>query len=133
MYEFLLLFGIFIDFIHSSTTVILFCSFSVQVSFQPTVRRDSEAMATGISSSHGSQDSIPDKANASHDEGIASNVITDADLRIGEKGEVADEEAFRLQQLTLEEQVLEKKLRKRIDFLIMPLVIIVYMLNYIER
>ena len=35
--------------------------------------------------------------------------------------------------LTPEEQVLEKKLRRRIDMLIMPLVILVYLMNYIDR
>ncbi|PLB35321.1 permease of the major facilitator superfamily [Aspergillus candidus] len=35
--------------------------------------------------------------------------------------------------LTPGEQVLEKKLRRRIDMLIMPLVILVYLMNYIDR
>lgn len=38
-----------------------------------------------------------------------------------------------LQQLSDEELQLEKKLRRKIDSLIMPLVILVYLLNYIDR
>lgn len=38
-----------------------------------------------------------------------------------------------LRQLTPEELVLEKKLRRKIDALIMPLVILVYLMNYIDR
>jgi hypothetical protein len=36
-------------------------------------------------------------------------------------------------QLTEEELVIEKKLRRKIDSLIMPLVILVYLMNYIDR
>jgi hypothetical protein len=36
-------------------------------------------------------------------------------------------------ELTEEEKVVEKKLRRRIDTLIMPLVILVYLMNYIDR
>jgi hypothetical protein len=36
-------------------------------------------------------------------------------------------------QLTAEELVIEKKLRRRIDCIIMPLVVLVYVLNYIDR
>lgn len=35
--------------------------------------------------------------------------------------------------LTPAEKELEKKLRRRIDLLIMPLVILVYLMNYIDR
>ncbi|KAK2736267.1 hypothetical protein FQN55_001727 [Onygenales sp. PD_40] len=38
-----------------------------------------------------------------------------------------------LTQLTPEEKVLEKKLRRKIDSLIMPMVIVVYLMNYIDR
>ncbi|PGH14796.1 hypothetical protein AJ79_02812 [Helicocarpus griseus UAMH5409] len=38
-----------------------------------------------------------------------------------------------LTKLTPEELVLEKKLRRKIDMLIMPIVIIVYLMNYIDR
>ena len=35
--------------------------------------------------------------------------------------------------LTLEELEVEKKLRRKIDLLIMPLVVLVYLMNYIDR
>lgn len=35
--------------------------------------------------------------------------------------------------LTPEEKIIEKKLRRKIDSLIMPLVVTVYLLNYIDR
>ena len=35
--------------------------------------------------------------------------------------------------LTPEELEVEKKLRRKIDFLIMPLVVLVYLMNYIDR
>jgi hypothetical protein len=94
-------------------------------------------MATGITHHQrgaSDADSIDEKANVSHEEviGTSSMAIHDHDV-IGEKGEVSDEEASRLRHLTQEEQEIEKKLRRRIDFLIMPLVITVYMLNYIDR
>ncbi|OJD22152.1 hypothetical protein ACJ73_06504 [Blastomyces percursus] len=47
----------------------------------------------------------------------------------GDRGEAVD----RFAQLTPEELVLEKKLRRKIDTLIMPIVIIVYLMNYIDR
>ena len=50
-----------------------------------------------------------------------------------EKTSVAHEESVRLHGLTEEEMVLEKKLRLKIDLLIMPLVMLVYLLNYIDR
>lgn len=36
-------------------------------------------------------------------------------------------------ELTPEELVVEKKLRRKIDSLIMPLVVLVYLMNYIDR
>lgn len=35
--------------------------------------------------------------------------------------------------LTEDELLIEKKLRRKIDMLIMPLVILVYLMNYIDR
>ncbi|OJJ29762.1 hypothetical protein ASPWEDRAFT_296638 [Aspergillus wentii DTO 134E9] len=58
--------------------------------------------------------------------------ITDHDA-MGEKAEMSHEEVVHLTQLTEEEKRIEKKLRLRIDSLIMPLVILVYLLNYIDR
>ncbi|KAL1855042.1 hypothetical protein Plec18167_004507 [Paecilomyces lecythidis] len=50
-----------------------------------------------------------------------------------EKTEVSHEEVMDLSQLTPDERILEKKLRRRIDSLIMPLIILVYLMNYIDR
>ncbi|KAJ5676142.1 hypothetical protein N7462_009039 [Penicillium macrosclerotiorum] len=52
---------------------------------------------------------------------------------MGEKAEMSHEEIVHLTELTPEEKILEKKLRVRIDSLIMPLVVLVYLLNYIDR
>lgn len=52
---------------------------------------------------------------------------------MGEKAQMTHEEVIQLTQLTQEELVVEKKLRRRIDSLIMPLVVLVYLLNYIDR
>lgn len=58
--------------------------------------------------------------------------ITDAQL-MGEKEGTLHEEAMHWGELTEEELHIEKKLRLRIDMLIMPLVILVYLMNYIDR
>jgi hypothetical protein len=58
--------------------------------------------------------------------------ITNKDL-LGEKAEMSHEEVIQLAQLTEDEKRVEKKLRRRIDSLIMPLVILVYLMNYIDR
>ena len=52
---------------------------------------------------------------------------------MGEKGHMTHEEAIHLSALSEEEKKLEKKLRLKIDTLIMPLVILVYLMNYIDR
>ncbi|EAW12338.1 putative MFS transporter [Aspergillus clavatus NRRL 1] len=59
-------------------------------------------------------------------------MITNKDV-MGEKAEMAHEEVIQIAQLTEAEKVIEKKLRRRIDSLIMPLVILVYLMNYIDR
>ena len=46
---------------------------------------------------------------------------------------VTREEAMHLGTLTAEEKMHEKKLRRKIDALIMPIVMLVYLLNYIDR
>lgn len=61
-----------------------------------------------------------------------TEAITDKEL-LAEKGEIAPEEVFHLTKLTEEELVIERKLRRRIDSLIMPMVILVYLMNYIDR
>ncbi|KAL9618771.1 MAG: hypothetical protein Q9160_006565 [Pyrenula sp. 1 TL-2023] len=57
---------------------------------------------------------------------------TDKEI-LGEKADYSHDEAAHHSRLTEEELVIEKKLRKRIDMLIMPLVILVYLMNYIDR
>ncbi|KAF2111894.1 permease of the major facilitator superfamily [Lophiotrema nucula] len=58
--------------------------------------------------------------------------IRDREL-MGDKPEVVHQEALHHGQLTPEELEIEKKLRKIIDWRIMPLVILVYLMNYIDR
>ncbi|KAB8205406.1 major facilitator superfamily domain-containing protein [Aspergillus parasiticus] len=58
--------------------------------------------------------------------------ITDREV-MGEKADITHEEVIQVTQLTPEELAIEKKLRRRIDCLIMPLVILVYLMNYIDR
>lgn len=58
--------------------------------------------------------------------------ITDHEV-MGEKADITHEEVVQVTQLTPQEQAIEKKLRRRIDCLIMPLVILVYLMNYIDR
>ena len=52
---------------------------------------------------------------------------------VQEKASVSHEEAIHRASLTEEEKIIERKLRLRIDTLIMPLVVLVYLLNYIDR
>ena len=62
-----------------------------------------------------------------------SILITDHEA-MGEKVQITHKEfVYHLSELTEEEKVAEKKLRRRIDSLIMPLVILVYLINYIDR
>lgn len=61
-----------------------------------------------------------------------TGVISDLET-MGEKADMTHEEVVHMAQLTEEEKVLEKKLLRRIDSLIMPLVVLVYLLNYIDR
>ncbi|KAA8641936.1 hypothetical protein EYZ11_002532 [Aspergillus tanneri] len=63
---------------------------------------------------------------------MSDNVITDRGV-FGDKANMTQEEVAQIAQLTDEEKVVEKKLRHRIDSLIMPLVILVYLMNYIDR
>lgn len=58
--------------------------------------------------------------------------ITDMEA-MGEKAQMTHEEVTQLTRLTDEEKIVEKKLKRRIDSLIMPLVVLVYLLNYIDR
>ena len=63
---------------------------------------------------------------------MENNTLTDTDV-VREKTSVSHEEVVHLAQLTTEEKVLEANLRRRIDSLIMPLIILVYLMNYIDR
>ncbi|KAJ5151292.1 uncharacterized protein N7482_010544 [Penicillium canariense] len=54
-------------------------------------------------------------------------------VTMGEKADITHDEVIHLTALTEEEKLLEKKLLRRIDSLIMPLVVLVYLLNYIDR
>jgi hypothetical protein len=59
-------------------------------------------------------------------------LMSDRDT-MGEKADLSHDEIIHLAQLSPEEKVIEKKLRRKIDMLIMPLVILVYLMNYIDR
>lgn len=60
-------------------------------------------------------------------------IVSDKQL-IGESVEASHAEAvLHTVELTPEEKVIEKKLRRKIDGRIMPLVILVYLMNYIDR
>ncbi|KAL1954199.1 hypothetical protein VTO42DRAFT_1515 [Malbranchea cinnamomea] len=50
-----------------------------------------------------------------------------------DKQETAQADVERFGKLTPEELVLEKQLRRKIDILIMPIVVLVYLMNYIDR
>lgn len=47
--------------------------------------------------------------------------------------DTSKEEAQHMAELTPEEKITEKKLRRKIDALVMPLVVLVYLMNYIDR
>ena len=51
----------------------------------------------------------------------------------GEKVERVHQEALHKSELSDEELAIEKELRLKIDIRIMPLVILVYLMNYIDR
>ena len=65
-----------------------------------------------------------EKHIASHDE-----VVHDKDL-VGEKDV---REAMHFNELSPEELMHEKKLRRKIDSIIMPMVVLVYLMNFIDR
>ena len=58
--------------------------------------------------------------------------VTDRDI-LAEKAEISHEEAMHIGALTEEELIMEKKLVRKIDLLIMPLIVLVYLMNYIDR
>lgn len=57
----------------------------------------------------------------------------ESQLRDEEKRETAHQEILHHVKLSAEELEIEKKLRVKIDWRIMPLVILVYLMNYIDR
>lgn len=61
-----------------------------------------------------------------------SKTIADSELMGGKAG-VSHEEAMHFGTLTPDELIIEKKLKRKIDMLIMPLVVLVYLMNYIDR
>lgn len=61
-----------------------------------------------------------------------SGIISDQNA-MGEKADLAHEEIVQMVVLNEEERLMEKKLRQKIDSRIMPLVILVYLMNYIDR
>ena len=63
-----------------------------------------------------------------------TGVVHSHDLEaMGDKADMSHEEVVHMAQLSPEEKAIEKKLLLRIDALIMPLVVLVYLLNYIDR
>lgn len=62
---------------------------------------------------------------------LRKEVLHDHD--ISEMKEVHKEEAMHFAELSEEERIVEKKLLRKVDSLIMPLVILVYLMNYIDR
>lgn len=63
---------------------------------------------------------------------IKQDVLTDKEV-LGEKATLSHEEAMHFGELTPEERVIEKKLLRKVDSLIMPIVVLVYLMNYIDR
>ena len=62
----------------------------------------------------------------------APQVVLDHEI-LGEKATLSHEEAMHFGELSPDELVLEKRLRRKIDSLIMPMVVLVYLMNYIDR
>ncbi|KUI63523.1 hypothetical protein VM1G_10273 [Cytospora mali] len=69
------------------------------------------------------KDKIDDIPTAEH--------IHDHDLIADDKD--VTQIAEHLRQLTAEERIIEKKLRRKIDLLVMPIVVMIYLMNYIDR
>ena len=68
------------------------------------------------------------------EEKLHTDRIHDRDLLgVGNEKNVTLEEIDELRRLSPEELVLEKKLRRKMDLRIMPLVVLIYLMNYIDR
>ena len=68
-------------------------------------------------------DKIDDVPTAEH--------VQDHEIFADEKA--AAETAEHLRKLTPEEEAIAKKLKRKIDVLVMPLVVLIYLMNYIDR
>lgn len=62
----------------------------------------------------------------------SEDFLQDHDI-LGDKVDISHDEVMHFGELTVEELAIEKRLRRKIDMLIMPLVILVYLMNYIDR
>jgi len=60
------------------------------------------------------------------------DVVLDHEIMADKVG-VSHDDAMHFGALTPEELEVEKKLRRKIDMRIMPLVVLVYLMNYIDR
>jgi hypothetical protein len=60
-------------------------------------------------------------------------VLPDLDVLNVKTGRTQQKEVVQRDELTPEERLLERKLRLWIDLLVMPLVILVYLMNFIDR
>ena len=56
-----------------------------------------------------------------------------SDQEIVSKSEMVQEETVQIAALTKEEKQLERKLVHKIDLFIMPIILLVYLLNWIDR
>lgn len=63
---------------------------------------------------------------------VHSGGVLDHDV-LGDKGNLSHDEAMHFGELTPEEKEIEKKLVRKIDARIMPLMVMVYLMNYIDR
>ncbi len=61
-----------------------------------------------------------------------AEIIADKEI-LGERASISHEEAMHFGALSPDELVIQKKLLRKIDSLIMPLVVLVYLMNYIDR
>jgi MFS family permease len=61
-----------------------------------------------------------------------SGMVLDHDV-LGDKAEISHEDAMHYGALTEEELAIQKKLVRKIDLRIMPLIVLVYLMNYIDR
>lgn len=64
--------------------------------------------------------------------GHVDRVVLDHDV-LGDKIAISHEDAMHFGELTPEEREIEKKLRRKIDMRIMPMIVLVYLMNYIDR